>query len=135
MFSADPFAQPEYAFKARSSKIKPQPGKPIMPHRWIKAKFGRKAWIGKSYWFNMDQADGWEYAGIAGQEEVANGIVVMADFKTAWAETEADKQQIIEAAKKELADTLDRADNIDTEGGYHETVRYERQERLQRIRR
>lgn len=128
MFSADPFAQTEYAFPARSSKIKPQPGKPIMPHRWIKAKYGRKAWIGKAYWFDLDQADGWEYCN--GLDNTANDAIAMAELRRLTMGDEAVKQCI-----QELRDIFDRADDIDTMEVYRETVRFERQERLHRLRR
>lgn len=128
MFSADPFAQTEYAFSARSSKIKPQPGKPIMPHRWIKAKYCRKAWIGKAYWFDLDKADGWEYCN--GLDSTANDAIAMAELRRLTMGDEAVKYGI-----QELRDILDRADNIDTEDGYHERTRFERQERMQKLKR
>ena len=132
MFSKNPYALTQYSFKARSNKIIPVSGKPNMPHRWIKAKFDDDVWIGEAGWFNMGKCDGWEY--VSGRDDIATSIVSRTEFSAAWAENDDEKQSIIEGGKRELAYTLDRADNIDTEERYNE-IRYERKDRLRRMQR
>lgn len=79
MFTNDPFAQTEYAFRARSAKVKPEHGKPMMRDRWVKVKFTRKAMIGRAYWFDWNKVTAWQYC--SGLDEPARDIIQLAELE------------------------------------------------------
>lgn len=126
MFSKDPFAQTEYAFIARSNKINAQSGLPMLPSRWIKVKFGSDVWIGKAYWFDVENSAGWQYA--SGWEDTARYAISVAEFRRLTIGECAVKECI-----KELTYIFDALDEIDTEERYNE-IRYERKDKLRRMR-